>query len=223
MSLQSRQIFDRLTTVTAADGDAGLRPAEPGRAHPFAGLSGGATLTFEEASAGTGTSGTREACIRLNLGSDPAEPVAPHAIPALMTILRDDPALRFDFLQNLTAVDWIKRDVIEVVYHLFSYTHRHDIAVKVDLPRAAPRVASVAAVWPTADWMEREQFDLLGVVFLNHPDLRRLLMPDDWIGHPMRKDYHEARSYRGMPTSRPSPLDLLIGHDRAHRPGKEPT
>lgn len=215
MSLQARQIFEHLTAATAAGAG-----AVAGLSAPFA---GGATLAFEEAASGEGTSGTREACIRIaQPGLTEAEPAAPHAIPALMTILRDDPALRFDFLQNLTAVDWIKRDVIEVVYHLFSYPHRHAIAVKVDLPRAAPRVPSVAAVWPTADWMEREQFDLLGVVFLNHPDLRRLLMPDDWVGHPMRKDYHEARSYRGMPTSRPSPLDLLSGYDRAHRSGKAP-
>jgi NADH-quinone oxidoreductase subunit C len=226
MSLQARQIFDRLITATG-----GVVPTEAVQGHAVAALPGGATLAFEEASAGEGTSGTREACIRIGL----APPEAPASdarcdlglaaavgLPALATILRDDPALRFDFLQNLTAVDWIKRDVIEVVYHLFSYPHRHAIAVKVDLPRAAPRVPSVASVWPTADWMEREQFDLLGVVFLNHPDLRRLLMPDDWVGHPMRKDYHEPRSYRGMPTSRPSPLDLLSGYDRAHRAQKDP-
>jgi NADH-quinone oxidoreductase subunit C len=237
MSLQARQIFDRLITVAvAATGAEGVVPTEPVQGQAVAALPGGATLAFEEASAGEGTSGTREACIRIGLAprEAPASGAAPTTsrgdlglpeavgLPALMTVLRDDPALRFDFLQNLTAVDWIKRDTIEVVYHLFSYPHRHAIAVKVDLPRAAPRVPSVASVWPTADWMEREQFDLLGVVFLNHPDLRRLLMPDDWVGHPMRKDYHEPRSYRGMPTSRPSPLDLLSGYDRAHRAQMDP-
>jgi NADH/F420H2 dehydrogenase subunit C len=234
MSLQARQIFDRLTTVIAPGTIVdGVAPAEP---LPAGAIAGGVRLAFEEAFAGEGTSGTREACIRIGLvtseslasGASVAPPGAgltraePGGIPGIMTLLRDDPALRFDFLQNLTAVDWIKRDVIEVVYHLFSYPHRHAIAVKLDLPRAAPRVQSVSAVWPTANWMEREQFDLLGVVFLNHPDLRRLLMPDDWVGHPMRKDYHEPRSYRGMPTSRPSPLDLLSGYDRAHRTGKDP-
>jgi len=140
----------------------------------------------------------------------------PADLMAVMGALRDDPELRFDFLQNLTAVDWIKRDAIQVVYHLFSYVYRHEICVRVDLPRATPHVASVVSLWPTANWHEREQFDLLGVVFEGHPDLRRLLMPDDWVGHPMRKDFHEPKSYRGMPTSRPSPLDLLVTYDRAH-------
>lgn len=137
-------------------------------------------------------------------------------ITELCLFLRDDPELRFDFLQSLTAVDWPKREVQEVVYHLYSYRHRHSLCVKTEVPRGAPRLPSVAAVWPTANWHEREQFDLLGVVFEGHPDLRRILMPDDWVGHPMRKDFHEPKSYRGMPTSRPSPLELLQSYDRAH-------
>jgi NADH-quinone oxidoreductase subunit C len=142
--------------------------------------------------------------------------VTPAEVAELGRFLRDDPDLRFDFLQNLTAVDWPKREVMELVYHLFSYRHRHAICVKTEIPRAAPHVPSVTGVWPTADWLEREQFDLLGVVFDGHPDLRRLLMPDDWVGHPMRKDFKEPRSYRGMPTSRPSPLELLAAYDRSH-------
>src|SRR5439155_15186799 len=121
---------------------------------------------------------------------------------------------RCDFLQNLTAVDWAKAGVLQVVYHLFSYAHRHEVVVKVDLPRDRPRVPSVAALWKNADWLEREQYDLLGVVFEGHPDLRRLLMPDDWVGHPMRKDYREAAEYRGMPTTRPSAFDLLLAYDK---------
>src|SRR3569623_5652 len=143
-----------------------------------------------------------------------------HARPAdmmaVMGALRDDPELRFDILQNLTDVDWIKRDAIKVVYHLFSYVHRHEICVRVDLARAAPHLASVVSLWPTANWHELEQCDLLGVPFEGHPDLRRLLMPDDWVGHPMRKDFQEPKTYRGMPTSRPSPMDLLVTYDRAH-------
>lgn len=129
--------------------------------------------------------------------------------------LRDDPDLRFDYLQNVTAVDWPKRNVIELVYHLFSYAHLHSLAVKADLPRDNPLIPSVTDLWPSADWNEREQFDLLGVGFSNHPDLRRLLMPDDWVGYPMRKDYKEAADYRGMPTTRPSPLELLMVYDKA--------
>lgn len=151
-------------------------------------------------------------------GRDASFHARPVELMCVMGALRDDPELRFDFLQNLTAVDWPKRQLIQVVYHLFSYAHRHEICVRVDLPRAAPHLPSVVSLWPTANWHEREQFDLLGVVFEGHPDLRRLLMPDDWVGHPMRKDFREPKTYRGMPTSRPSPLDLLATYDRAHAP-----
>jgi NADH-quinone oxidoreductase subunit C len=140
------------------------------------------------------------------------------ALAQVMAALRDEPSLRFDFLQNMTAVDWPKRGAIEVVYHLYSYVHRHELCVRVEVPRGDPVVPSLTPLWRTADWLEREQYDLMGVIFEGHPDLRRLLMPDDWIGHPLRKDYHEPKSYRGMPTSRPSPLDLLAEYDR-HHPG----
>lgn len=149
---------------------------------------------------------------------DPFFKVRPEAARAVLAFLRDEPALRFDFLQNLTAVDWAGQQRLQVVYHLFSYPHRHEAVVKLDLPREAPRAASVAGLWKNADWLEREQFDLLGVVFEGHPDLRRLLMPDDWVGHPMRKDYREPREYRGMPTSRPSPLELLLSYDKSSKP-----
>ena len=115
----------------------------------------------------------------------------------------------FDFLQNLTAVDWIKEERIELVYHLWSYARRQERVVKIDLPRGEPTVASVADVWRAANWYEREQYDLLGVRFAGHPDLRRILMPEDWPGHPMRKDYVEAPSYNGMPTTRANTLELL--------------
>jgi NADH-quinone oxidoreductase subunit C len=153
------------------------------------------------------------------IGRDASFCVRPERIADLCAVLRDEPELRFDFLQSLTAVDWPKRDAQEIVYHLFSYHHRHSLCVRTEVPRGAPRLPSVTAIWPTANWQEREQFDLLGVVFEGHPDLRRILMPDDWIGHPMRKDFHEPKSYRGMPTSRPSPLELLRAYDRAHQGG----
>jgi NADH-quinone oxidoreductase subunit C len=129
--------------------------------------------------------------------------------------LRDENGLAFTFLQNLTAVDWIKQDKIEVVYHLWSYAHRHGCVVKIDLPRSKPEVPSVATVWRAANWYEREQFDLMGVAFIGHPDLRRIMLPDDWPGHPMRKDYQEATQYRGMATTRPNTLDLLPLWDKA--------
>ena len=147
---------------------------------------------------------------------------------AVMTTLRDDPELRFDFLQCISAVDWLKQNVMQVVYHLYSYEKGHTFVVKVDLPRENPIVASLVPLWATADWLEREQFDLYGVQFEGHPDLRRLLMPDDWEGWPMRKDFKEAPEYRGMPTTRYSPLELLVAYDKANpqqegqRPGQPP-
>ncbi len=134
----------------------------------------------------------------------------------VMTFLRDDAELRMDFLMCLTGVDYIKEKLLQSVYHLFSYPLRHQICVKVDLPRDKPEVPSVVGVWITADWNEREQYDLLGIIYTGHPDLRRLLMPDDWVGHPMRKDYKEAEMYRDMPTSRYSPLEMLSVYDKAH-------
>jgi NADH-quinone oxidoreductase subunit C len=151
---------------------------------------------------------------------DPFLRVRPGDIVEVARRLRDDPDLACDFLQNLTAVDWLKTETFEVVYHLFSYRHRHEIALKTQVPRALPRLPSVASLWRNADWLEREQYDLLGVVFEGHPDLRRLMLPDDWVGHPMRKDYREATEYRGMPTTRPSPMDLLAEYDRAHPKAK---
>jgi NADH-quinone oxidoreductase subunit C len=165
-------------------------------------------LGFEAAADPTAKEGPR----------DPAVRVRAEGVADVLRALRDEPAWRFDFLQNLTAVDWPKAAKLELVYHLFSYPHRHELVVKTDVPRERPRLPSIAALYRNADWLEREQYDLLGVVFEGHPDLRRLLMPDDWVGHPMRKDYREPRAYRGMPTTRPSPLDLLGMHDDAHAP-----
>ena len=145
---------------------------------------------------------------------DPFFKVKADRWPEVAKLLHDDPDLRMDCLQNLTAVDWIKQTRIDVVYHLYSYAHHHAITVKIELPRDNAVVPSVAGIWRAADWNEREQYDLLGVQFTGHPDLRRLLMPDDWVGHPMRKDYQEAASYRGMPTTRASVLDLLAIYDK---------
>jgi len=106
-----------------------------------------------------------------------------------LRFLRDQADLRFDYLSNLTGMHWPKREKpFEVVYHLFSITRRHRLTVKVDLAEGE-EAPSVTGLWPTADWHEREAFDLFGIRFAGHPDLRRILMPDDWSGHPLRKDY----------------------------------
>jgi NADH-quinone oxidoreductase subunit C len=132
--------------------------------------------------------------------------VTPAALVAASTFLRDEPSLRFDCLSNLSGVDWPKRQVIQVVYHLYSYPHRHAFVLKADAARDAPVLPSLAAVWRHAEWQEREVFDLLGVVFEGHPDLRRILMPEDWPGHPLRKDFVEPEEYHGISTSRESLL-----------------
>ena len=135
---------------------------------------------------------------------------------------KEDPALAMDFLEDLTALDWPKRNVIEVVYHLFSYRHRHAIVLKVEADRAAPRVPTVEGVWRAATWFEREVYDLFGVEFAGHSDLRRILLPDDWIGHPLRKDYQEAGGYRGFDNVRENPLVELRRLDERARAAAAP-
>lgn len=115
--------------------------------------------------------------------------------------LRRNPELQLDWLANLTGVDYVADGKMCVVYDLWSFEKRHAIAVKVFTPRQTPSVASVTDLWPAADWHERETFDLLGIDFPGHPDLRRILCADDWEGHPLRKDYVFPREYHGIPGS----------------------
>ena len=104
--------------------------------------------------------------------------------------LRDEPDLRFVFLSDVTAVDWWPGEPrFEVVYHLASFEHRARLRLKARLPGENPHIRTVSGLWPAANWLEREVWDLFGIVFDGHPDLRRLLMPEDWEGHPLRKDY----------------------------------
>jgi NADH-quinone oxidoreductase subunit C len=120
--------------------------------------------------------------------------------------LKEDPALALEALDDLTALDWPQRNVIELVLHLFSYRLRHGVVVKVELDRAAPSAPTLSAVWRAAEWFEREVFDLFGVNFEGHPDLRRIMLPDDWEGHPLRKDYREAGGWHGISNERENPL-----------------
>ncbi len=115
-------------------------------------------------------------------------------VPRVFDFLKSDEKLGFDFLKNLTAIDF--QDRIQIIYHLYSVTHKHKLLAKVDLDRDAPEINSVSLVWATADWQEREVFDLFGVQFNNHSDLRRIMLPEDWDGYPLRKDYvHEPDHY----------------------------
>jgi NADH-quinone oxidoreductase subunit C len=104
--------------------------------------------------------------------------------------LATEPSLQFSFLSDLSAVDRFPLEPrFEMNYHLLSIEKRLRLRLKVKLSGADPVVHSVTSVWPTANWHERETFDLFGIQFEGHPDLRRILMPDDWEGHPLRKDY----------------------------------
>ncbi len=115
--------------------------------------------------------------------------VAPEDLLQTLEYLRDDPDLRFGFLSDVTATDWPDLDPrFWVAYHLLSIEHRQRLRVKVGLPADAPHVPSVTPLFPGANWQEREVFDFFGVVFDGHPDLRRIQMPEDWVGYPLRKD-----------------------------------
>jgi NADH-quinone oxidoreductase subunit C len=132
--------------------------------------------------------------------------------------LRDHQELAFDMLNCITGVDYFEPDEkkaaqvewqphVAVIYHLSSLTHHHRIALKVRLPRwrdgvpgQLPEVPSVSDIWRTAEWHEREVFDLVGVSFPGNRDLRRILCPEDWPGHPLRKDFDMPSEYHGVPT-----------------------
>lgn len=145
---------------------------------------------------------------------DPYIQIEPTAAREVLRFLLEDAALRFDFLMALTGVDLLgfsDPPRIRVLYHLFSYHHRHTLVVRADVPREDPRLPSVASLYPTANWHEREAFDLLGIHFEGHPDPRRILLPEEWEGHPLRKDYREAEVALGYPTRRETLMDLIRG------------
>jgi NADH-quinone oxidoreductase subunit C len=111
-------------------------------------------------------------------------------VPAVAQVLRDRPDLRFALLAELTAADfWPREPRFELVYMLVSIEHGFRLRLKVRLQGDDGRVATVIPIWPAANWLEREVLDLFGIVFDGHPDPRRLLMPEDWQGFPLRKDY----------------------------------
>jgi NADH-quinone oxidoreductase subunit C len=147
---------------------------------------------------------------------DPSVTVAADDLREVMRFLRDDPRLSFDLLNCISGVDWLEPDPkkapkagyephVEVVYHLSSFRWRHRFVVKVVLPRwkdgvagRLPEVPSVADLWRTADWHEREVYDLSGVWFTGREELTRILLAEDWVGHPLRKDYEFPLEYHGI-------------------------
>ena len=148
--------------------------------------------------------------------NDPFSVVEPADLLAVCRFLRDDPRLQFEFLNCISGVDYLEPDPkkapkagfdphLEVVYHFSSFTHKHRLVLKVLLPRwkdnkpgQLPEVPSVTSIWRTADWHEREVYDLSGVWFTGHPELTRILLSDDWEGHPLRKDYEFPLEYHGI-------------------------
>jgi NADH-quinone oxidoreductase subunit C len=144
--------------------------------------------------------------------------VAPQAWPDVARFLRSDERLRFNLLRSISAVHMPEDSQLWAIYDLLAcsgepnsgelWTKRHAFCVKVKVPCDDPHIPSVADVWPTADWHEREAYDLMGIVFDGHPDSvdgpdgphpRRILCPDDWAGHPLRKDYVFPMEYHGIP------------------------
>ena len=149
-------------------------------------------------------------------GFDPSVTVEAADLVEICRFLRDDPAMRFEILSCISGVDYLEIDPkkapkagfephLEVVYHFQSFTHRHRFVVKVLLPRwkdnqpgSLPEVPSLTSLWKTADWHEREVYDLSGVWFTGHPDLRRILLSEDWEDYPLRKDYEFPLEYHGI-------------------------
>lgn len=147
---------------------------------------------------------------------DPWIEVAPQGLVEVCQFLKSDPELKMEMLNCISGVDYFEPDPkkaakvdwqphTEVVYHLSSITKKHSLVLKVILPRwkndepgVPPEVPSVCAVWPAADWHEREVFDLSGVWFTGHPNMRRILCPEDWVGFPLRKDYEMPLEYHGI-------------------------
>lgn len=118
---------------------------------------------------------------------------------AVAEFLYNDADLKLDWLACLTAVDYVASDKLAVVYDFLSFEHGHSFAVKVFTPRAKPQIVTVCDLWPAANWHEREAYDMMGIVFDKHPDHRRILLPEDWVGYPLRKDYVFPREYHGIP------------------------
>ena len=147
---------------------------------------------------------------------DPWIVVAPESLADVCLYLRDEKDLRFNYLNCISGVDYLELDPkkaakvswqphLELVYHLSSIQRKHTLVVKVMLPRwkddiegELPEVPTVNNIWRTADWHEREVYDLSGVNFLGHPGLLRILCPEDWVGHPLRKDYEMPTEYHGI-------------------------
>lgn len=136
---------------------------------------------------------------------EPYVVVAQEGLAEVASFLFSTEGLYFDFLSCLTAVDnGVEAATMEVIYHLFSIPYQHKLCMKTIVARSTqaegtlPSVPSVSHIWRAANWHEREAYDLLGIEFIGHPDMRRILLPSDWEGHPLRKDYTHQEKYHGI-------------------------
>jgi NADH-quinone oxidoreductase subunit C len=153
----------------------------------------------------------------------------PEVLVEVAGLLRDAPGLRFRVLADLTAVDWLNRDPrYDVVYHLLSLEAPAALRLKVragDEDTPSPEVPSVTSIWPGANWYEREVFDLFGIRFTGHPNLTRIEMPADWVGHPLRKDYpltgiQLPEPHWGGQIPFDQPLPLTVGEETLRLPNR---
>lgn len=142
--------------------------------------------------------------IKTDENATPKALIIPYeSIEAVGRLLKDNENCYFDLLSCLTAIDnGSEINTMEVIYNLYSIPLEHSLMLKTEISRQNPEIHTVSNLWKTADWHEREAYDLFGITFKNHPDLRRILMPADWKGHPMLKDYEEPATYRGIKTIR---------------------
>ena len=124
-------------------------------------------------------------------------------LPAVCQFLHESENTYFDQLSCITGLDdGPEAQTMNVVYSLYSIPYNQHLILLVKLDRHEPQVPTISHIWRAADWHEREAFDLLGIQFINHPDLRRILLPTDWKGHPLRKDYEDMEAYHGLPMKR---------------------
>lgn len=113
--------------------------------------------------------------------------------------LASDPQLHFDSLMSITGYEKTPGGELISAYNLYSMDQRHELEIRIAVPVDKPNIPSVANLWRTADWHERETYDLMGIIYDGHPDFRRILLPYDWVGHPLRKDFVTPDYYKGMP------------------------
>jgi NADH-quinone oxidoreductase subunit C len=125
--------------------------------------------------------------------------ISPTDLKEVCAVLLKNSETFFDMLSCITAIDnGVQAGTIDIIYNLYSIPFNHQVAIKIVVPRDGSEVDSIVEIWKTANWHEREAFDMFGIKFKGHPDLRRILMPADWDGYPLRKDYKQQEYYRDI-------------------------